>query len=289
MAGYPTPPAPRMALDADESFLTRVTGAGAKSDLSSGDMAVVNDESNLGYSTGVHAVIRLVWVFPELRDVAGVYLCANGTNGHLTSDRYVFAYSTDTTSGSNGTWTTFSATPEMNLGTNVPGYRSGISAVSLSAVKAVRVTLDRTGLAEDTLEFRSFHLYGSIAAGENPNRLALWNPSSDVALSAAGLDWGDVPRSSTATKTFRVKNLSAVQTAFAVTVGQEELTNASPVVVADWHKMSLDGSTWLSSVSLGNLAPGAISAVVTLRRQPPSVAQLSVWAHRLHATASTWS
>jgi hypothetical protein len=132
-------------------------------------------------------------------------------------------------------------------------------------------------------------IYGEPAPGQNPNRLELWHPTLDEKLPPAFFDWGDVPRSSSADRSFRVKNLSAVQTARSTRVAMEILTDSpAPSVVAQ-HTLSFGGGSFVPQVNIGDLAPGAISPAVTLRRVTPSNAVLSLWSFRVFAESTDWA
>jgi hypothetical protein len=135
---------------------------------------------------------------------------------------------------------------------------------------------------------QAFHVFGRIAAGENPNRLEIWHPTLDQRISAAALDWGNVQRASSANLTFRVKNRSATLSANGVTLSLDSLTDASPSFLSA-HQVSADGTNFASTASAGTLAPGAISGVMTLRRTVPSNAVLGIWAARLKAVAASWT
>jgi hypothetical protein len=132
------------------------------------------------------------------------------------------------------------------------------------------------------------HLYGEIAPGQNPHRLDLWHPTLDERLTPAYFDWGDVPRSSSADRLFRVKNLSPSQTANDVRVAMETASDTTPSVAAQ-HTLSYGGGSFLAQVNIGDVAPGAISGPVTLRRITASDATLGLWTFRVFAESTDWS
>jgi hypothetical protein len=128
------------------------------------------------------------------------------------------------------------------------------------------------------------HLYGSPSSA--PDRLRIWHPSLDQEVGGAYFDWGNVPRGAVLQRQFRVKNGRSL-TAKSVSLSVEALTEASPAVVP-MYAFSLDGATWSSSLVLGDLAPGATSAVVTVRFTCDPTAQLGLWTQRIVATAAQW-
>ena len=105
--------------------------------------------------------------------------------------------------------------------------------------------------------------------------------------SASWFDGGDVPRSSSADKTFRIKNLSATYTANDVDLYVQALTPGSPSA-AGMYTLSDDTVTFQPTLNISTLAPGAISSVFTLRRVTPSDAPISTWSARLAADVNEW-
>jgi hypothetical protein len=136
--------------------------------------------------------------------------------------------------------------------------------------------------------FPSVHIYGNPSSGQNPNRLAIWHPTSDAHISGAYYDWGDTPRSSSADRTCRVKNMSATLKAEAITVAFDILTDTTPSVPAQFL-VSEDGLTFTATADIGDLPAGGISPILTVRRNTPTNAALSVWEPRIIAQASDWS
>jgi hypothetical protein len=257
--------------------------------LTSAQLILVNDETNGGYQVnGQNDSGKLVVIFPEKRDLDAYFASVPDGNTYLT----LVEVSTNSTNGIDGTWTAVAlqaAASFHGVGIN-PAYRTGIQGVTALAVKAVRFSTSSG--APSSGASLSVHLFGEISPGQNPNRLALWHPTLDQRIVPAYFDWGDVPRSSSADRAFRVKNLSGSLTANSIRVAMDILTDATggaPSVAAQ-HSLSTDGTTFTAQVNVGGLAPGAISAgQVTLRRNTPSNAQLGLFAHRVFAEANSWS
>lgn len=287
MAGnYPDAPSWRMAYDRDGTQVYTISSSNAITALTSGQIAALNNEDEDSVMiVGTSSSATLLFVFPELRDLDG-YFYRNLTGTAFDAPTLAIATSVDTTNGIDGTWSTIS-TGVMVKGSVKPAYRSGIVSTTALAVRAVRFYAANT-YTSAYFQPSAVHLYGEPAPGENPNRLALWHPTLDQRVTPAYFDWGNVPRSSSADRTFRVKNLSGAQTANSVRVAMESLTDGSPSVPG-WHSVSSDGSTFLAQVNIGALSPGAISPVLTLRRITPSNAALSVWSFRVFAESTTWT
>ena len=286
MAGfYPDYPSWRMAYDRDGTQLFYINNALTITQLTNADMLKVNNESNdyLGLSSSSQYG-ALVFIFPELRDIdAYAYMQGSGSlAGTITA-----ATSADTTNGVDGTWTTLGSTFIPPTDTNViPGYRTTITTAAVNGVKAIRFSH-----ASQSARYQNpstIHLFGEISTGQNPDRLILWHPTLDERVGPAHFDWGDTPRSTTADKTFRVKNNSSTLQANGVRVATEVLTDAT-VSLLTQHAFSLDGTNFAAEQTIGDLAAGAISGTVTLRRTTTADAQLSAWALRVFSDATSWS
>lgn len=284
MAGnYPDAPSWRMAIDRDGTQGYSITGGNIVTPLTNAQMQILNNENDDALTIPGQVNGRLMLIFPELRDIDGFFL---DTDAIANTHAYVVEVSANTTNGIDGTWTQIaSGTADTSTDAVVPGYRSVVSVTQL-AKRAIRVR--RTGSMAGDITVTAFHVYGEPAPGENPNRLALWHPTLDERVPPAYFDWGNVPRSSSGDRLFRVKNLSSGLTASAVRVAMETLTDGTPSVPGQ-HSLSYGGGSFLAQVNVGDLAPGAISGQVTLRRITPSNAQLGVFAFRVFAEANSWS
>lgn len=287
MAGnYMDEPGHRIAYDRDGSIVADVNAlTGVVTRLDTASVRTLNDETDSTYTAATYLAV----CFPIPMDLVAVFVRTTTTTATT-----VIETSKDSTNGLDGTWDDQQQNGFVSNGAVVPDYRllaqlrtlipGGVS----NAVRAVR--LRRTNGAAGTVGgCRAIHLYGAPAASATTDRLALWHPTVDVRMPEAHLDWGNVPRASTADKQFRIKNLSATLTAVEVNLYMESLTTASPPV-SGMHTFSLDGgSTFTPSGEIAALAPGEISPVITLRRVVPANAQLSVWSARVVADVFQWS
>lgn len=285
MAGnYPDVPAPRMAYDRDGTIglQTQANWGSAPSQMSQGTLNALNSETTSAIidTTGGHQVGL---IFPQLRDITGIWKATGGGGSDIAAETSV-----DTTNGIDGTWVNRGS---INKSVTVPSMRNTISVVSWTGIIAIR--WGRLSSGNNSHTIYPCHLYGAIATGLNVDRLRLWHPTLDEPLddntSADGafFDWGNVARSTTQDRTFRVKNNSATLTANSIAVTSQALTDTSPTVVGQ-HTFS-DGGAFATSINIGNLAPGAISSLITLRRTTASNAILSLWTLRIVASATSWS
>ena len=272
MAGfYPDVPANRFAYHLDGTKIFELDGANTLTEITS-QAAAFNDED--GDAATTYGAVALIFIFPELRDINGYYLVDNWgvAPGSLQ-------YSTNTTTGLDGTWTTIVNPWSRFVATNPsPTYRTTISPAVAGSVKALRFNFTSGNNALATV-----HLYGSIPPTQNPDRLIFWEPVTNAATSGAYFDWGDVVQGSSYTKQFRIKNNSATLTANGVTLSTGAETFAMSLTY------STDNVTYNSSLNIGNLAPGALSSVVYVRRSVPAAEPLRIQACRMKASATSWT
>lgn len=271
MAGnYPDPIGRRMAWDKDGTALVTINNVNAITQRTTVEKQNINNETS-GTGLNPNQLVTAV-IFPELRDIVGLMVYALNHSAWETS--------VNTTNGLDGTWV--SRTTPVEATNSAPGYRNGQVSAGWTSIKAIR--------------FYSFginynlklHLYGDMTAGQTPDRLRVWHPTLDQIIPPAHLDWGNVPRGSSADRQFRVKNNSSTLTANTVTVSIEALSDTTPSVPGQ-YSFSFDGITFTSTVQIASLGPGAISAPITVRRVTPSNATLSLWTTRIIAEAVSFS
>jgi hypothetical protein len=285
MAGnYPDATSWRMAIDRDGTQIVSIDSSNNLTSLTSTDLRNLNDEKGTA-TTPIKQGGKLALVFPELRDIDAMYMAGADYSNSPSFTGY--EVSADTTNGFDGTWTSIGTGGYFLGSVPKPDYRTKVVNSTALAVRAVRAKAS-TNQYGNNVELLTWHVYGEPAPGQNPNRLELWHPTLDEKLPPAFLDWGDVPRSSSADKQFRVKNLSTQQTANSVRVAMEILTDSAAPSVVSQHTLSYGGGSFVAQVNLGSLAPGAISGPVTLRRITPSNAVLSLWSFRVFAESTDW-
>jgi len=286
---YTDLPDHRIEYDRDGTAGLRINPDNTITELSGAQMQNMNDEdADAGVGAqAAGASTRWAFVFPDLRDIVAYYAnMADGTPGSLER-------STNSTNGLDGTWASVVNPWTRDGGSQKPNYRTSIQTVSINAQKAVRFNVTASS---NLSGFRALHLYGKRSAVATqyltlwrPNTAAGSEPTGDSRATSAHFDWGDVPRSSSADRKFRVKNEHGTLTANDVTITIEALTDTTPSVPGQFL-FSDDGVNFAASLNIGNLAPGALSADLWVRRTTPSNASLSVWSARILAEADGgWS
>jgi hypothetical protein len=295
---YPDVPAPRFAYDRDGSFgvLYFLSGSPGPSSYGPGSATLIsaNGESNNVFN-GFCDTAFFAAVFPDLRDITGAFLYIGEKASGVTAS---IQTSPDTTTGQDGTWTTrvgpFSATGVgITIATAdspgcVPSYRNNIATLTtITNIKGVRGNING---CNGGIHSFPLHIYGADSSGQNVDSLRAWHPTLNQALGGAALDFGDIARGSTQTKTFRIKNNSAVLTAHQIMVTTEVPTNdASPSLIGQ-IQVSTDGVNFFNSINIGDLAPGAISGVITVDNDPVAGAAVGLTGPlRINATASFFS
>lgn len=286
MSNYPAPPDHRLAYDIDGSIGFIIRG-GVTTQMTTTELGYWNDEDADAFPGGINQSDNPTYfgiIFPEHRNITAYYVNLTTPDGFISIGNW--ETSVDTTNGTDGTWVSRTG-PIMATGTVAPDYRQSINTVSWTGIKAIRFVAT-SGSGSRSVNLRTFHLYGTIAAGETPNRLRLWHPTLDQEVSASHFDFGDVMRSTSSDIQFRVKNNSATLNANTITVSTSVPTDSAAPTVASSLTLS-NGGAFAATTSAGTLAPGAISGVITLRRTTLATAALSVWAFRVKAAAASWS
>ena len=255
MAGaYADAPSRRMATDADGTVgvYHGTLGGGASSGLTSGQMSILNDETDTpaainGNSLGTAAT--LIFLFPELRELDGIFAAGYHFSGTAPSLGAVDS-SADTTQGRDGTWNNQVA-DLTNWTFTYVNFRDEIVSLAVATEKGIRVAWARGSTSLNGIA--SIHLYGVISPGETPDRILFLDTLAADAVFTKVLDFGDVPRGQTQTRTFKIKNNSSTYTINTIQVTAEDLyLNAG-----DWYTFGIDDITYAATYAAGNLGTGA--------------------------------
>lgn len=286
MAGnYPDVPSWRMAYDRDGTQVFQIIN-GVATQVSASAVQIMNNEANDAAVSGANfSTTEWCLIFPEQRDIDGYWINLNRNTDWVGATP--LKVSADTTTGIDGTWTTVPGyAPDSNFAA-IPRYRDSIKSVTFLGMKAIKFGVSDPNNFQPK-GIRNFHVYGEKVPGQNLDRLEIWHPTLDQKVGPAYFDFGNSARASTTTRTFRVKNISPTKTAQQVRVAMEISTDSNPALLGQMT-MSLDGSVWLPQVNVGDLGPGQISQVISLRRDTVSNAQMGLWAFRVFAeSTASW-
>jgi hypothetical protein len=290
MAGvYADIPGTRFALDQDGSVLWyRNITSGSSWTEATGSLSSVIDAGNEDYVdiTGISEdhTWEIALAFPEARTINAMFIASAAGAGGTTSNTYY--YSTDTTDGTDGTWTTFTGPNWRDTsGTLKPYFRADITPFGpLNNIKGLRWRQTHSNNSTSWHRIFCMHVYGSRPLS-GVSRLAFWHPTLDQALGAAYLDFGDHPQGTVTTRQFRIKNVSASLTANDITVNTSDTDNEFNGNLL----VSTDNTTYVTSMNIGNLAAGAMSGTLYVRRTVPGAETSTQRLARLLANAASWS
>ena len=200
------------------------------------------------------------WMFfPETREVTA---WTNIIDRSWTT--YQMQGSGDSTNGVDGTWETASvgSLPGGVYTTQDVG-RATIVPVSFTGPKrTIRCYVGGGGGGSGwTGYWWGLYLYGEKAAGQTPDDLIYINHDDTPGVEyAAPEDFGDQPLGTTVVRQFRLKNTSATKTANTINVQCNDSDFA----------ISTDGTTWVVTISIASLGPGAQSATMYVRCTTPA-------------------
>ena len=277
MAGaYNDAPSRRLAYDADGTVVVHNQYAGpaaAAIDLTGAQSMALNNEthSEVFPEWGYNRSYRVNFISPELRQIDGVF--ASRTD-YSFNTILAFGSSSDSTNGIDGSWTTEIASPTQHLDT-YSLFRDNITSLALVTKSAVRIGYSLGSTNSGSLA--TVHLYGTISPGETPDRILYLDTEDADAKFSKVLDYGDVPRGQTQTRTIKIKNNSSTKTINTLQLTAEDLyLNAG-----DWYTFSLDGVSYQATLNtIGNLSPGA-TKLIYVKQVVPALEALGVQTGRL--------
>lgn len=278
---YPTPPSYRMAYDVDGTKVFSVNIDNNIAQLTDSQVRDLNDNTTTMYHPPRDG--RLVFVFPELRDVYGLFWAVNNISLHVST----VETSSDTTTLIDGTWNELLSglTTADTERTIIPNYLTEIKEVEARDVRAISFQL--SGGSSNSRPFYEIHLYGQLSPNQQLDKLDLWHPTEDEKTPPGYFDWGDTPRGSQDMRAFRVKNNSDSRTAIDITTSLSILADTTPSILAQ-HSLETSAISTPNDLALGDLGPGEISEPITIKRSLTEDAQLGPVVLRVHATPTSW-
>jgi len=269
-----------MACDADGCIgvIRRSDGADAAGEIAASSMTTLQSEDGGSFSWGASTKGGYIFIiFPELREFDGIFMSAD-----VASAFSQVSSSGDTTNSWDGTWTQRIANFDDSAGPSLDAYRDGITSTAVSNVRGVRSLDPRTGGALKRVV--AFHIYGTIAAGETPDRL-LWVDNDDDLEFSLPQDYGDIPRGSAEDHVVYLTNNSASLSAGTVQVTAEDLYGGSGA----WYTFD-DGTGFSATKALAaSISNGANSPNITIRRITPDAETLGVHAGRAYVSVGSWT
>jgi len=218
-------------------------------------------------------------IFPELRDIDGVFVTTSGySEGSI-------GYSPDTTNSIDGTWTLQTTTlgDFQETGATIPLYRTDIYVFSATGVRGLFVECTKLG-ATFSSWFRTVEVYGTIAAGQTPDRVLFINDTTGLEY-IIPQDYGDVPRGSSRDITVRTKNNSGTSTANSIDLSRSNLESGQDST--GWYTMD-NGGGFSSGFQIASLGAGAEDSW-TLRQNIPDSTTPGLYECWLQASVGSWT
>lgn len=203
-------------------------------------------------SGGSYNVAKLWFFFPEKREVDGVALVSTTDGGTA----FQIQGSNDTTNGLDGTFETASLPSGAPAAWgNAPDYwRSTIKPVSFTGTKqTIRLAFGSLGTTYNC------HLYGIKDASATPDDLIFMTATSG-GTQILNEDVGDVAFGTTRTVQAYLHNTSATKTASTINLQLND---------ANWI-FSTDNATWVTSINVASLGPGAYYGPIYIRQTSPA-------------------
>lgn len=282
MAGlYADVPGHRFAYDTDGSSCMMSSNGAPYAAI---DAALLNDESSdaltiFGYREQGDKTI--VIGFPEPRDLAGFFVW--GTVTGISTHQY--STSTDTTDGSNGTWSTVANfSPQTAI---YPQSRNAITTAVATGIRGIRFRF-ATGGDFQNFSLGALHLYGLTAPSSSPERLEFWHPTLDQQADKATFDFGDIAQGQISTKQFRIKNLSTTKTAGTVAISANNAAGGE-TLLANGLTFSSDGTSFAATLNIASIAPNGVTPVLYARRTVGATDPASIRFARVTASPGTFA
>jgi hypothetical protein len=253
---YPAVPDRRMAYDNDGTVVAiGDLTAGVTSYPTGANVIALNSvpvEAGGGYG-GTLAPNGATWFFfPEKREITNcwVYIGQTAFAGIHGSN--------DTTNGMDGTWETASFPAGLPSYAVDFDWRSGIKAVSFTGTKK---TIRLFTAAPNARTWFIVHLYGRKDATVTPHDLVFNDQDETPGVEFTSVeDFGDRPLGTTVTRQWRLKNVSATRTAANINIQCNDNDFA----------ISTDGISWVTTINIASLAPGAESGTLWTRDTTPA-------------------
>ena len=192
-----------------------------------------------------------------------MFVGISGGGGAVTVDS--LQGSNDTTNGVDGTWETASFPAGNPIGyVTLDAFRSGVKAISFTGGKKT-IRFGIGGGYVDKFYIYQVHIYGEKVAGQTPDDVIYIDHDTTPGVEyTAPEDFGDQPLGTTVVRQFRLKNTSATKTANSINVQCNDSDFA----------ISTDGTTWVVTISIASLGPGAQSATMYVRCTTPAPGNL---------------
>lgn len=267
---YPALTDMRMPYDTDGTLVYIGTVAsGATTALTGTERSNLQRHAvGVSVSYGLTGTRAMWWFFPERREVSGMVCTGHGPSGigqPGAPGGAVVRGSDDTANGSDGTWETASlpgGSVILGVTTGTPGiphdyWRSTVRPISLTGPKqSLSMRWDGGN------QWFQIHIYGEAAGGEMDHDLIFIDhddtPGDEF---ESPEDFGDQPLGTTVVRQFRVKNVSASETATNVNLQCND---------TDFAIATSPSGPWVATINIASLGPGVESNTMYVRCTTPA-------------------
>ncbi len=250
-----------------------VWAQGISSYMSGSDKVELNDSVYNGLASPIsvaNAGRAVWWFFPEMREVTAMVIMTDAPTGSYGQGSGAYgvqaiAGSNDSVNGVDGTWEFPSVTGVVMQPRGLDKWRANIAALSLTGGKKVIRIYYGIQNTYGTINPIVCHIYGEKVAGQTPDDVIYIDHDTTPGVEyAAPEDFGDQPLGTTVVRQFRLKNTSATKTANSINVQCNDSDFA----------ISTDGTTWVVTINIASLGPGAQSSTMYVRCTTPAPGNL---------------
>jgi hypothetical protein len=220
------------------------------------------------------------FVFPELRNITHWLAVHEGRSAPVT-----LYYSTNTTNGLDGTWTSVESLDYVEPNTMINKLRSLPSAVNLVNVRALKTTHPVTaGLFFDSGgDYHKVHFYGTKAQS---SRLVFWEPDWDEECNTQFWNWGNFSAGPTV-KRFRVKNISQDKRSVGTIISAQNKAGDA-YDDGQYFSFSTNGTSYSTTLNIGNLETNQVSSTLYIKLDIPVTVANRYISARIIAHPTTW-
>lgn len=225
-----------------------------------------------GLSVASNSLDRFNWPFslqPSVDSTTGEVLLPNATDYYNNAS-------------------TGSVSPVEHYRNLLGDAAAGQQAISARNVRGLKISPVQTTYYYMVEYKLHAHIYGTPEDSANGQFLSLWQADQNLPMEYGHLSWGDHSLSSSADKTFRIKNSSTVFSANDVQISvEDELWYATPNP-SEQFLFSLDGVSWTEQLTISEISPGTVSPIIRMRRVTPVNALLGTWSPRVVFEVGEW-
>ena len=262
-----------MAWDDDGTVAMYYPTGGATVAWSGVQKTDLNDEDNVKVLNA--PTVPTVWIYPEKREIDGIFGAKRHNVNTLASYGAVHS-SANTTNGIDGTWVQqIASMPDVR--SCYDKYRDNIESLAVAVQAGLRIGWNASNDSNNGMI--AVHIYGTISPAETPDRILFLDTDNADAVFTKVLDYAEVPRGQTQTRTIKLKNNSASKTINTIQITAEDLyLNAG-----SWFTFGDDDVSYQATFAIGNLGSAA-TKLIYVKQAVPDAETLGLMTGRFKVT-----